>query len=86
VCSSDLLLKVQLLGAIAVAMLAMAAAVVAPTSIELSAARFTVAATIAALVFLESRTSNSVLRALVYGGLALVAGVTVAAIKTFLVH
>jgi hypothetical protein len=80
------LLKVQLLGAIAVAMLAMAAAVVAPTSIELSAARFTVAATIAALVFLESRTSNSVLRALVYGGLALVAGVTVAAIKTFLVH
>ena len=54
--------------------------------IELSAVRFTVAASIGALVFLESRSSNTFLRAAVYGLLALVAGVSVAAIKTFLAH
>jgi len=80
------LLLVQLGGALAIAVLAMLAVVLAPTSIELSAARFTVAGAIAAMVFLESRASNSVLRAAVYGALALVAGVSVAGIKAFLVH
>jgi len=42
------LLRVQLGGAVAVASLAMVAVVIATTSVELSAARFTVAATIAA--------------------------------------
>ena len=80
------LLRVQLGGALAVAALAMLAVIVTPTSIELTAARFTVAGVIAALVFLESRASNTLLRAAVYGFLALVAGVTVAAVKSFLVH
>jgi uncharacterized membrane protein HdeD (DUF308 family) len=80
------LLKVQLGGAFVVAFLAMLAVIVAPTSIELSAARFTVAAAIAGLVFLESRTSNSWARAALYGLLALVAGVTVAAVKAALSH
>lgn len=80
------LLRVQLLGAGAIAALGMLAAIIAPTSIELSAVRFTVAGTIGALVFLESRASNTLLRATVYGLLALVAGVSVAAIKAFLVH
>ena len=80
------LLKVQLGGAFAVALLAMLAVVIAPTSIELSAARFTVAAAIAALVFLESRTNNSWDAASLYGLLALVAGVTVATVKGLLSH
>jgi hypothetical protein len=80
------LLRVQLGGALAIASLAVLAVLVTPTSIELMAARFTVAATIGALVFLESRSSNSALRAAVYGLLALVAGVSVAAIKSFLAH
>lgn len=80
------LLRVQLFGACGIAALGMLAAILAPTSIELSAVRFTVAATIGALVFLESRSSNTALRATVYGLLALVAGVSVAAIKSFLVH
>jgi hypothetical protein len=80
------LLRVQLGVAFAVAALAMLAVILTPTSIELTAARFTVAGVIAALVFLESRTSNSLLRATVYGLFALVAGVAVAAVKSFLVH
>ena len=80
------LLRVQLAGALFVAGLAMLALVLTPTSIELAASRLTVAATIAALVFLESRTTNTALRAAVYGLLALVAGVTVAAVKSFLAH
>ena len=80
------LLRVQLVGAFAIAALAMLAVLLTPTSIELMAARFTVAATIGALVFLESRSSNSALRATVYGLLALVAGVSVAAIKSLLAH
>jgi hypothetical protein len=80
------LLRVQLGGAFAVALLGMLAVIITPTSIELMAARFTVAAAIAAQVFLESRTRNSALRAVVYGFFALVAGVTVAAVKSFLVH
>jgi hypothetical protein len=80
------LLQVQLGGALAVASLAMLAVVIAPTSVELPAARLTVAATIAAQVFLESRTGNSAGRAALYGLLALVAGVTVAAVKSLLVH
>jgi hypothetical protein len=80
------LLRVQLAGALAIAALAMIAVLITPTSIELMAARFTVAATIGALVFLESRSSNSALRAAVYALSALVAGVSVAAIKTFLAH
>ncbi len=61
------LLRVQLGGALAVGSLAMLAVVLAPTSVELMAARLTVAATIAAQVFLESRTSVSKARAAVYG-------------------
>jgi hypothetical protein len=80
------LLRVQLGGAFVVASLAMLAVIVTPTSIELSAARFTVAAVIAAQVFLESRTSNSWARAALYGFLALVAGVTVATVKAVLSH
>ena len=80
------LLRVQLAGAFAVAVVVGVAVIIAPTSIELSAARFTVAGVIAALVFLESRTSNSWLRATVYGLLALVAGLTVAAVKALLSH
>jgi uncharacterized membrane protein HdeD (DUF308 family) len=64
----------------------MLAVVLAPTSIELLAARLTVAGAIAAQVFLESRSSNSALRAATYGLLALIAGVTVAAVKSLLVH
>src|SRR5690242_137876 len=60
------LLRVQLGGAVAAALLSMLAVVVTPTSIELAAARFTAATTIGALVFLESRTSNTALRAAVY--------------------
>lgn len=80
------LLRVQLGGAVAIAALSILAVVLTPTSIELHAARLTVAATIAALVFLESRTSNSAARAVVYGLLALVAGVTVATVKALLAH
>jgi hypothetical protein len=40
----------------------------------------------AALVFLESRTSNTLARAGAYGLLALVAGVTVASMKAALVY
>jgi hypothetical protein len=80
------LLRVQLGGALAVAALAMLAVLIVPTSIELQAARFTVAATIGGLVFLESRSKNSLARAALYGLLALVAGVTVAGIKTLLSH
>jgi hypothetical protein len=80
------LLRVQLGGALAVGSLAMLAVILAPASVELLAARLTVAATIAAQVFLESRTSNSATRAALYGLLALVAGVTVALLKAWLVH
>ena len=80
------LLRVQLLGAVFVAALAMLAVVLTPTSIELAASRFTVAASIGALVFLESRSSNSALRATTYGALALFAGIVVAGIKSFLAH
>ena len=80
------LLLVQLGGATAVAVLAMLAVILTPTSVELLAARITVAGTIAAQVFLESRTNNSPARAATYGVLALVAGVTVAAVKSVLAH
>ena len=80
------LLLVQLGGAVAVASLAMLAAVLAPTSVELLAARLTVAGAIGAQVFLESRSSNSAGRAALYGLLALVAGVTIASIKAVLSH
>jgi hypothetical protein len=80
------LLQVQLGGALAVASLAMLAVVIAPTSIELPAARFTVAAIIAAQVFLESRTHNSAVRAGLFSLVALVAGVTVATVKSLLGH
>lgn len=80
------LLRVQLGGAVAVASLAMLAVVIAPTSLELSTARLTVAATIAAQVFLESRTRNSATRAALYGLAALLAGVTVATLKSLLAH
>ena len=80
------LLRVQLGGALVVGSLAMLAVLIAPTSVELQAARLTVAATIAALVYFESRTSTSRGRAAGYGLLALLAGVTVALLKSWLVH
>jgi hypothetical protein len=80
------LLVVQLASASAIGALAMLAVIVAPTSIELQAARLTVAGLIAAQVFLESRSSNSTGRAAFYGLLALIAGVAVAVIKALLVH
>ena len=80
------LLLVQLGSAVTVGVIAMVAVLVAPPSVELIAARYTVAFTIAALVFLESRTTNTAWRAAFYGFLALVAGVTVAIIKSNLVH
>lgn len=80
------LLRVQLGGAVAVASLAMLAVLIAPTSFELSAARLTVAATIAAQVYFESRTRNSTTRAALYGLAALLAGVTVATLKSSLAH
>jgi hypothetical protein len=80
------LLLVQLLGALAVAALSMLAVLIAPTSLELRAARLTVAGVIAALVFLESRTTNSPARAAVYGLVALVAGVALSLVKSILVH
>ena len=80
------LLLVQLGGAVAVAALSMLAVILTPTSVELLAARLTVAGTIAAQVFLESRSTNSIARATVYGALALLAGVAVATIKSLLAH
>jgi hypothetical protein len=80
------LLRVQLGGAMAVASLAMLAVVITPTSIELSAARLTVAGTIGAQVLLESRTRTSAARAALYGLAALVAGVIVATLKSLLAH
>jgi hypothetical protein len=82
---ADLLL-VQIGGATVVAVLAMIAVVLAPTSVELLAARLTVSVAIAGQVYLESRSSSSPLKAGAYGILALVAAVTVAAVKSFLVH
>jgi hypothetical protein len=50
-----------------VASLAMLAVVIAPRSVELLAARLTVAGLIAARVFLNIRSSNSAARAGLYG-------------------
>ena len=61
------LLLVQIGGALAVAGVSMLAILVAPTSVELQAARFTVAVSIAAMVFLETRSSHSTARAAVNG-------------------
>jgi hypothetical protein len=80
------LLRVQLAGAMAVALIAMLAVVIAPTSVELQAARLAVAVTIGAEVFLESRTTHTTGRAFVYGVLALLLGVGVATIKAALSH
>jgi hypothetical protein len=80
------LLLVQLAGAAVVGSLAAVAVVIVPTSVELLAARLTVAGTIAALVFHETRRTHSPLRAAAYGLLALLAGVAVANIKSLLVH
>jgi hypothetical protein len=80
------LLRVQLAGAAAVALIAMVAVVVAPTSVELQAARLAVAVTIGAEVFLESRTTNSTARAATYGVLALLVGVAIALVKSALSH
>ena len=80
------LLLVQLGAAIAIGALAMFAVIIAPTSVELAAARLTVAGAIAAQVFMESRSSNSAGRAALYGVLALGAGFGVAVVKALLVH
>jgi hypothetical protein len=80
------LLWVQLGGASAVGSLAILAVLIAPTSLELAAARLTVAATIAAQVYFESRSSVSRARAALYGFLALAAAVTVSLLKAWLVH
>jgi hypothetical protein len=79
-------LRVQLGGAVLVAALAMLAVVVASTANELPAARVTVSATIAALVFGETRRSHRLGRAAAYGLVALVAALVVAGLKTALVH
>jgi hypothetical protein len=79
-------LRVQLGGAVLVAALAMLAVVLASTANELLVARITVSATIAALVFAESRRSHRLRRAAAYGLLALVAALIVAGLKTALVH
>ena len=80
------LLLVQLGGALVVGSSAMAAVAIAPTSVELQAARLTVAALIAAQVYFESRTGTTRARAALYGLLALLAGVSVALVKSWLVH
>lgn len=80
------LLKVQVAGASVVAGLAMLAVIVAPTTLELPAARASVALLIAAQVFFETRANHATSRALLYGGLALVAGVVVAVVKSVLGH
>ena len=80
------LLRVQLGGALAVGSLAMLAVVIAPTSVELPAARLTVVATIAAQVFFESRTRHTTARSALYGLVALLAGVVVATVKALLSH
>lgn len=80
------LLKVQIGGALIVAGLAMMAVILAPTSLELPAARLTVALLIAAQVFFETRATHPTHKAVLYGALALVAGVTVAAAKSLLSH
>lgn len=80
------LLEVQVIGASIVGGLAMFAVIIAPTRWELLAARGTVALVIAALVFFETRANHPTSRALLYGGLALLAGVVVAAAKSVLGH
>ena len=80
------LLRVQLAGAAAVALIAMVAVVIAPTSAEVQTARLAVAATIGAQVFLESRTTHSTARAATYAILTLLAGVLVATLKSALSH
>jgi hypothetical protein len=80
------LLRVQLGAASAICLIATLAVLIAPPSIELEAARLTVAGVIGALVYLESRTSNSAARAGAYGLLALVGGVGIAAVKAYLYH
>ena len=79
-------LRVQLGGAAAVSALAIVAVAVAPTAHELTVARVTVAATIAALVLVESRRTCPLGRAALHGLLALLAGLIVAGLKTALVH
>ena len=81
------LLQVQLGGALAVASLAMLA-VVDRADVDRACRRpaSPSPAVIAAQVFLESRTSQSTVRAALFGLLALVAGVTVATLKSLLVH
>jgi hypothetical protein len=80
------LLWVQLAGALAVAAVAVLAVTLAPTSVELQAARLSVAVAIAAVVFVGSRTSRSTARAGVHGLVALAAGVAVAVVKAALTH
>ena len=80
------LLRVQLAGASAVALIAMVAVVIAPTSAEVQTARLAVAATIGGQVFLESRTTHSTARAATYAILTLLAGVVVATLKSALSH
>ena len=80
------LLLVQLGGAVSVAALAMLAVILTPTSVELLAARLTVAGLIGVQVYLESRSNASAGRAALYGLLALVAGVGISIIKARLSH
>lgn len=76
----------QLAGALGIGAVAMAAVVLAPTSVELEVARFTVAAVIAAQVYFGSRTANPRRTAALHAVVALVAGCAVAALKSILLH
>lgn len=80
------LLTVQIAGAAVVGGLAMLTVALAPTTLELPAARLTVAVLIAAQVVLEARVNHSTARAFLYGGLALLAGLIVASVKAVLGH
>jgi len=80
------LLLVQLGSALALAGVAMLVVVLVPTSVELVAARLTVAGLIAVQVFMESRSSHSIGRSALYGFLALVVGVIISVVKALLVH
>lgn len=76
----------QLAGAVGVGALTMLAVMVAPTSIEIEVARFSVAILIAAQVYVGSRTAHPKRTATLHAGVALIAGCAVAVLKSFLLH
>jgi hypothetical protein len=79
-------LRVELGGGLAVALVTVLAVLVAPTAAELAAARLAVAGTIGLQVFLESRVRWSTPRAILNGVVALLLGVIVSSVKGLLGH